>query len=133
MPICTSRTDCPITGVPDTNAKVTLGTDSLTSNWQLSILEEMKAIARFQSFVPFETLLRWATLNGAEALGFDDTLGSLEVGETPGLVLLQVPRKRTATRNRPAGDLTPFRNECLFIPSRMLIRRPPSSLRFCYF
>jgi len=73
----------------DTNARVTIGTDSLTSNWQLSILEEMKTIARFQSFVPFETLLRWATLNGAQALGFDDTLGSLEVGKTPGVVLLQ--------------------------------------------
>jgi len=73
----------------DANARVTIGTDSLTSNWQLSILEEMKTIARFQSYVPFETLLQWATLNGAQALGFDDTLGSLEVGKTPGLVLLQ--------------------------------------------
>ena len=73
----------------DTDARVTIGTDSLTSNWQLSILEEMKTIARYQSYVPFETLLRWATLNGAQALGFDDTLGSLEVGKTPGVVLLQ--------------------------------------------
>lgn len=73
----------------DTHARVTIGTDSLTSNWQLSILEEMKTIARYQSYVPFETLLRWATLNGAQALGFDDTLGSLEAGKTPGIVLLQ--------------------------------------------
>jgi cytosine/adenosine deaminase-related metal-dependent hydrolase len=73
----------------DTNARMTIGTDSLTSNWQLSILEEMKTIARYQSYVPFETLLRWATLNGAQALGFDDTLGSLEMGKTPGVVLLQ--------------------------------------------
>ncbi len=72
----------------DAGARVTLGTDSLTSNWQLSILEEMKSIARFQSYVPFDTLLRWATLNGAEALGFDDTLGSLEAGKTPGLLWL---------------------------------------------
>jgi cytosine/adenosine deaminase-related metal-dependent hydrolase len=49
----------------------------------------MKTIARYQSFIPFETLLRWATLNGAQALGFDDTLGSLEAGKTPGVVLLQ--------------------------------------------
>ena len=71
----------------DTGARVTLGTDSLTSNWQLSILEEMKTIARYQSYVPFDTLLRWATLNGAQALGFDDTLGSLEAGKTPGVLL----------------------------------------------
>ena len=75
----------------DSGARVTLGTDSLTSNWQLSILEEMKTIARFQSYVPFEALLRWATLNGAEALGFADTLGSLEPGKTPGLLWLENP------------------------------------------
>jgi aminodeoxyfutalosine deaminase len=30
----------------ETDAVVTIGTDSLTSNWQLSVLEEMKTIAR---------------------------------------------------------------------------------------
>jgi cytosine/adenosine deaminase-related metal-dependent hydrolase len=73
----------------DTGARVTIGTDSLTSNWQLSVLEEMKTISRFQRFVPFETILRWATLNGAEALGFDDLLGSIEPGKTPGLVQIE--------------------------------------------
>ena len=74
----------------DTNARMTIGTDSLTSNWQLSIIEEMKTIQRFQSYVPLDTLLKWATLNGAEALGFADTLGSLEVGKTPSLTLLTI-------------------------------------------
>ncbi len=74
----------------DNNAKMTVGTDSLTSNWQLSVLEEMKTIARYQSYVPFETLIRWATLNGAEALGFEADLGSIEVGKTPGLNLLSL-------------------------------------------
>lgn len=73
----------------DTNAKVTIGTDSLTSNWQLSIVEEMKTISKFQSYVDFDTLLQWATLNGAEALGFEDELGSIEKGKRPGLVLLE--------------------------------------------
>lgn len=74
----------------DTEAKVTIGTDSLTSNWQLSVLEEMKTIARFQSYVPFTTILRWATINGAEALGFEDSLGSIEAGKRPGLLLLNL-------------------------------------------
>jgi aminodeoxyfutalosine deaminase len=74
----------------DANAKMTIGTDSLTSNWQLSIIEEMKTIARYQSYLPFETILQWATLNGAEALGFEADLGSLEVGKTPGLNLLNL-------------------------------------------
>ncbi len=73
----------------DTNARMTIGTDSLTSNWQLSIFEEMKTIARFKSYVSFQTLLKWATINGAEALGYEQDLGSLEVGKKPGLVLLE--------------------------------------------
>jgi cytosine/adenosine deaminase-related metal-dependent hydrolase len=72
----------------DTDAKVTIGTDSLTSNWSLSILSEMQTIARFQSYVSDETILKWATLNGAEALGFEADLGSLEIGKKPGINLL---------------------------------------------
>ena len=72
----------------EAGAKVCVGTDSLTSNWQLSILEELKTINKYQSYVPFVSLLRWATLNGAEALQFDDELGSLEVGKRPGLVAI---------------------------------------------
>ena len=72
----------------ETNARLTIGTDSLTSNWQLSVLEELKTISRYQSYVPFETLLRWATLNGAAALGYEDSLGSLEKGKKPGINLI---------------------------------------------
>lgn len=74
----------------DAKANVTIGTDSLTSNWQLCILEEMKTITKYQSYVPFETILEWATLNGAKALGFEQDLGSIEVGKTPGLSLLNL-------------------------------------------
>jgi len=81
----------------DTNARMTIGTDSLTSNWQLSILEEMKTILRFQSYLDFETILRWATLNGAEALGFDADFGSLEVGKTPGVNLLNLDEDMKVT------------------------------------
>lgn len=72
----------------DANAKMTIGTDSLTSNWQLSVLEELKTISKYQSYVPLTTLLTWATINGAEALQFDDELGSFEVGKTPAVLLL---------------------------------------------
>ena len=70
----------------DLKCKMCIGTDSLASNWQLSVLEEIKTIQRYQSYVPFAELIRWATIHGAEALGFDDALGSIEIGKTPGLV-----------------------------------------------
>ena len=73
----------------DTNAKMTIGTDSLTSNWKLSVLDEMKTILKYKSYLNFETVLQWATLNGAEALGYEDQLGSIEVGKTPGINLIK--------------------------------------------
>ena len=73
----------------DTNATVTIGTDSLTSNWQLSVLEEMKTILKYQSYINFEQVLQWATINGAKALSWDEELGSIEVGKNPGLVLIE--------------------------------------------
>jgi len=72
----------------DAGAKMTIGTDSLTSNWQLSMLEELKTISKYQSYVPLTTLLTWATINGAEALQFEEDLGSISIGKRPGLVLM---------------------------------------------
>ena len=68
------------------DAKMTIGTDSLTSNWQLSILDEIKTIKKYKSFLSLDTLLTWACKNGAEALGYEEQLGTIEVGKTPGLV-----------------------------------------------
>jgi len=70
------------------NVKMTIGTDSLTSNWQLSVLDEMKTIHKYQSYIDFDTLLSWATINGAEALGLDHKFGTIEEGKSPGLNVL---------------------------------------------
>jgi cytosine/adenosine deaminase-related metal-dependent hydrolase len=77
-------------------AKVVLGTDSLSSNYQLSIAEEIKTIRNHIPSLPLDTLLGWATLQGAKALRRDDVLGSFDKGKRPGGVLLNdafQPRK----------------------------------------
>lgn len=61
---------------------ICIGTDSLASNWSLSVVEELK---RFHD-VPLEELLHWATINGARALGIADKYGSIEVGKCSGIV-----------------------------------------------
>ncbi len=68
---------------------IVLGTDSLSSNQQLSILEEMKTVAAEFPGIPIAELLQWATLNGAKALGFEAQIGSFEKGKQPGLVLIE--------------------------------------------
>lgn len=67
-----------------------IGTDSLASNHQLSVVEEMRRIQRLHPSICFATLLQMATYNGAKALGFADQLGLLEPGKAPGLTLLKV-------------------------------------------
>jgi imidazolonepropionase-like amidohydrolase len=86
----------------DKEAKMTIGTDSLTSNWQLSISEEIKTILKYCSYLSFDQLIKWACLNGAEALGFDQDLGSIEKGKTPGLIHWEIKDKniQTSTINR---------------------------------
>jgi cytosine/adenosine deaminase-related metal-dependent hydrolase len=70
------------------NCHIVLGTDSYSSNWQLSIAKEMASVQKHFPQIPEETILQWATLNGAKALGWKDELGSFEKGKKPGVVLL---------------------------------------------
>jgi len=70
--------DCPIV----------LGTDSYSSNWQLSITKEMQSLKNKFPSLSIETILQWATINGAEALQWDKELGSFEKGKRPGIVLI---------------------------------------------
>jgi cytosine/adenosine deaminase-related metal-dependent hydrolase len=67
---------------------ITLGTDSLASNHQLSILKEMQTLQEEKS-VSFETLLKWGTINGARFLGLDDTYGTFSIGKKPGVIFLE--------------------------------------------
>lgn len=70
------------------DSPATLGTDSLASNKTLNILEEMKIIRNASPNIPFETLLEWATINGAKFFGWDVELGSIKKGKKPGLNLI---------------------------------------------
>ena len=74
---------------------IVLGTDSYSSNWQLSIAKEMEALLGMPYFgsmaypKAIEQLLQMATMNGAKALQWDAELGSFEKGKKPGVVLLK--------------------------------------------
>ncbi|MDR1593019.1 MAG: amidohydrolase family protein [Prevotellaceae bacterium] len=70
------------------NAHVAIGTDSLSSNTNLSMMQELKILDSTFPATGLQTLLRWATLNGAEALNLDSELGSFELGKRPGALLL---------------------------------------------
>lgn len=66
------------------NINICIGTDSLSSNWSLSMVEELKMFRD----IPLVELLQWATINGARALGIEDKYGTIEVGKRSGIVNL---------------------------------------------
>jgi aminodeoxyfutalosine deaminase len=71
----------------ENDCNIVLGTDSYASNNQLSIFAEIKTIQKHFPTIPLETILQWATFNGAKALGVEDKFGSLHVGKKPGIIL----------------------------------------------
>ena len=68
--------------------QICLGTDSLASNHQLSILAEMTLLQNAFPEISMNELTTWATYNGAKALQMDAWAGSIEVGKRPGINLL---------------------------------------------
>jgi cytosine/adenosine deaminase-related metal-dependent hydrolase len=68
--------------------RVALGTDSLASNPDLSILNEMRFLHGSSPDLPGETILRVGTLAGAQALGWAEECGGLEAGKSADFVVL---------------------------------------------
>ncbi len=64
---------------------ITIGTDSLSSNRGLSVLEELKTIQKKFPEIKTVDLVRWATLYGAKFLDIDYRYGSFEKGKKPGV------------------------------------------------
>ena len=70
------------------NCQIVLGTDSYSSNWQLSIVKEMEAIHKYFPQIPVETILHWVTSNGAKALGWENELGNFNKKNKAGVILI---------------------------------------------
>jgi aminodeoxyfutalosine deaminase len=70
-------------------AQICIGTDSLASNHQLSILAELLSINRQFPEIGWEQLLRWATWNGACALQMQQEIGRIEAHKRPGILWIK--------------------------------------------
>jgi cytosine/adenosine deaminase-related metal-dependent hydrolase len=73
-----------------TNVRVALGTDSLASNPDLSVLAEGRFVRQRFPDVPGDTICKMMTQWGAEALGWGDETGSLQPGKSADLVVIPV-------------------------------------------
>ncbi len=72
-------------------AIVALGTDSRASAPDLSLLAEMRHVARTFSAMSRATIVEFGTLGGARALGADAQFGTIEPGKWANLAVVAVP------------------------------------------
>ncbi len=77
----------------DAGINVALGTDSLASNDDLNLWNEMAFLQKQNPWLKEDALLGIATINGAKALGFEQFLGSVESGKRAELIVVQSDSK----------------------------------------
>jgi cytosine/adenosine deaminase-related metal-dependent hydrolase len=81
----------------DSDITVGLGTDSLASSPTLNMWDEMRYAYHIhrQSGVSAEDIFRFATINGAKALGLDKEIGTIEPGKKADMIAVPLPEKDT--------------------------------------
>lgn len=89
----------PIPQMLAAGVKVGLGTDGAASNNNLDMWQEMnlaalihKAVALNPTTLPAATVLRMATLGGAEAIGLDAQIGAITVGRRADVIQVRLDR-----------------------------------------
>ena len=87
----------PIPELIEAGVRVGLGTDSNLSNNNLDLFEEMRVGATLQKLwrkdaqaLPCEQMLRMATSDAAACLGLQDKVGSLEVGKSADIIIVDL-------------------------------------------
>ena len=78
----------PVSLFREQNLNICIGTDSLASNHELSVLSELVTLQLNFPDLQIDDLLNWACLNGAKALQINDKFGSFEIGKKPGVNLI---------------------------------------------
>ncbi len=93
--------------------RVGLGTDGPGSNNTLDMIQDMKIASLLQKLrymdprsLPARSAVRMATRGGAEALGLDDLIGSIEVGKRADIVVIDTRKVRYQPIRDPYTALT---------------------------
>ena len=102
----------PVSKLIENDICVSIGTDGASLNNNLDLIEELKIASLLQkvstldpNVVNSHEALAMGTIKGAEALGLDDEIGSIEVGKKADIILIDtnsanmVPDSSTLTSN----------------------------------
>jgi cytosine/adenosine deaminase-related metal-dependent hydrolase len=81
----------PVASFYASGVRVAVGTDSLASTPDLNVFSELAALRRLAPGVPAARLIASATIEGARALGFDSSFGTLDAGKRARILAVSVP------------------------------------------
>ena len=103
---------CPVTDLMAAGVNVAIGTDGAASNNDLDLFGELKTAALLAkhasedaSALDAHAALRMATINGAAALGWDNEIGSLEVGKSADIIAVKMDSIAMQPLYNPASQL----------------------------
>lgn len=103
---------CPVQYLREKNINVALGTDSCASNDDQDMLSEMhsaallaKGVANDAAALPAYEALRCTTINAAIALGIDQDTGSLEIGKSADIAVIDVDTLEAQPMYDPIGHV----------------------------
>lgn len=85
--------DHPLSQLLTAGVNVAIGTDSLASNWSLSMLNELRYLSQAWASLPPETLLDMATINGGRGLRLN-RVGKLEKGWQADFIVVELQNSR---------------------------------------
>jgi len=91
---------------------VGLGTDGCASNNDLDLFLEMDTVAKLHKVKTMDptamdarTVLKMATIQGARALGLDESIGSLEKGKKADLIIIDIDKPHLTPMYNPVSHL----------------------------
>jgi 5-methylthioadenosine/S-adenosylhomocysteine deaminase len=102
----------PVPSLLKAGATVGLGTDGCASNNNLDLISEMDTAAKLHkvntldpTLLDAASVLKMATIQGAKALGFDDIIGSLEIGKKADVVVIDTHKPHLVPVYNPVSHI----------------------------
>jgi 5-methylthioadenosine/S-adenosylhomocysteine deaminase len=140
---------CPVVDLRAAGVTVAIGTDNVAANNSYDMIQEMRNAGLVASHregraqpIGSRDLLRMATIDGAEALGLDREIGSIEVGKAADIVAVDLSGPGYSETPDPetlliySGSGRDVRHVWVageqLVRDRQLVRRPYADIRAAY-
>jgi 5-methylthioadenosine/S-adenosylhomocysteine deaminase len=102
----------PVPEMIESNVTVSLGTDGAASNNSLDMFDTMKFCSLVHKqhrwdpkIIPAQTVLDFATINGAITIGKEENIGSIEIGKNADLIMIDLNKPHLIPCHDPVSHL----------------------------